>query len=215
MIDFLKYQALIFDMDGTLVDSSEAERRAFSIWCNHHQLDLETVLRATRGTQLKDCLHEFAPHLDPVKEFQSLNELEQTEISEIKEIEAASQFLTLVEHLNLPWGIATSATLPLATKRLNAAEIKIPDILVTAEQIEKGKPDPSHFAEAAKQLKAAPSRCLAFEDSINGINSALSAGCDVVIIGNDNIDYPKHKNIKAQFTSYLPLISQLKEQFHV
>lgn len=201
--DLGRYQALIFDMDGTLLDSSLAIRAVFSRWCTQNQLDLETVLTLCHGSRLRDFLGQLAPHLDVQQEHEKLCAEEALESTGIKALPGARALLDSLTAAGIPWGIATSSVEAVAKMRLATAGLPVPEILVTAEQVRKGKPDPEHFAIAAARLGAKPEQCLAFEDSPNGIQSALAAGCDLVVMGDQKLGSGLgHRQVLAQLRDY-------------
>lgn len=207
-LELTSYQAVIFDMDGTLIDSSLAIREVFQTWCARHQLDLEQVLALCHGSRVRDFLGQLAPHLNPDEEDAWLYAKEATITTGIVAIPGARQMLSELNKRSIPWGIATSSVESVARARLAAAELPVPQVLVTGEQVKQGKPDPEHFTLAAEKLGAAPDLCLAFEDSPNGIASALAAGCDLVVVG-DALSEHREQRIVARLNDYQPLLNTL------
>ena len=104
----------------------------------------------------------------------------------------------------MPWAIATSGTEPVAKLRLKTCQLAQPSVFITSERVKQGKPNPEPFNLAASELKYKVSACLAFEDSDHGVNSALSAGCDVVIVGNECT--VENMNIVARIENYHALL---------
>lgn len=208
-INLNNYQALIFDLDGTLVDSSEAIRLVYQDWCKEQNLDLELVLDRGRGARLSDFLPDLAPQLDALQENDKLVALEATITTGIVEIAGAKEFLARITRQNIPWGIATSCTKAVAELRLGLIKVTQPKVFITSELIAFGKPDPEHFVTTANALVTNPADCLVFEDSNNGVTGALAAGCDVVVIGREcNIEHPR---IVGRFDDYHQLNLQLLE----
>lgn len=208
--DLSRYQALIFDMDGTLLDSSDAIRKVFSRWCTQHQLDLDKVMTLCHGSRLRDFLGQLLPHLDPDEEDDRLCAEEALETTGIVALPGARALLDSLDAAGIPWGIATSSVEPVARMRLTTAGLPIPAILVTGEQVQKGKPDPEHFAIAAARLGAKPEQCLAFEDSPNGVRSALMAGCDVIIMGDYSpVMEGGQRQLVAQLRDYHSVINHV------
>ncbi|GAA0363590.1 HAD-IA family hydrolase [Bowmanella denitrificans] len=202
-----RYQAVIFDMDGTLLDSSTAIREVFHTWCQRHQLDLEQVLTMCHGSRVRDFLDQLAPHLDADEEDGWLFAEEARVTTGVVPISGASEWLQRVSALNMPWGIATSSNRSVALARLNAANLPVPEVLITGDQVEQGKPHPQHFLLAAEKLGVNPARCLAFEDSPNGILSAQSAGCDVIVIGESAHASAQAQQVVARLRDYQPLLA--------
>ncbi|NTS76259.1 HAD-IA family hydrolase [Catenovulum sp. SM1970] len=205
-----RYAAFIFDMDGTLLDSTEAIRKVSKVWCQKHGLDLEFVLKTCHGSRLLDIIPSFAPHLDAQKEQDDFVSQEAVVTTGIVEIAGANQLLQFLNQIEKPWGIATSSPVPVAGVRLNAAQLPEPDVFITGDQVTRGKPDPEHFELAAQALNQPTNQCLVFEDSHNGVKGALLAGCDVIVIG-DHVDI-KHPRIIGRINSYQEIKSQLSHQ---
>lgn len=207
MIDLNSYRAIIFDLDGTLVDSSIAITEVTRRWCEKHQLDLNHVLTVCHGSRFVDQVPHLAPELDAKREAAELDAQEGMTATGIVEIPGARELLYQLTRSGVNWGIATSGIHPVATLRLNTAKLPIPKVFVTGEQVSRGKPDPEHFVTTATYLQQIPEHCLVFEDSNNGVQGALQAGCDVVVIGNQvTLDHPR---IRARFDNYWPLLKQL------
>ncbi|MDO3381540.1 HAD-IA family hydrolase [Gilvimarinus algae] len=211
-LNLADYDAVLFDMDGTLLDSSVAIREVYGVWCERHGLELEAVLQAFLGSRVIDHLPRIAPHLDAEKEVAYLTAQESVIATGVVEIAGASAFIRLLEARAVPWAIATSSYRAMAELRLGAAGLPIPQHLITAELIKTGKPDPEHFIRAAQALGVEPARCLAFEDSPNGARSALAAGCDLVVVGEEIRD--QHPRIRARLTDYRGLLVQLEGAGH-
>ena len=174
------YAKFIFDMDGTLVDSNEAVAKAWSLWALEHNINVDRILAISHGRPADDVIKELMPHLNIKQEVAKLEAIELDNVDSVKPIRGAIAFLNkLNDH---DWAVYTSAPRELAVQRLIAASIPVPQILVTVEDVQKGKPDPEGYKLAAEKLKVFPEHCLVFEDALAGIQSALSAGCDVVNI---------------------------------
>lgn len=206
-LDFGAYKAVIFDLDGTLVDSSAAIAEVMGHWCASHNLDPERVMNESRGGRLQDFLPKLAPHLDAGREFEYLCAQEAVTTTGVAAIPGARTVLGHLDGRGLQWGIATSGINQVARMRLRTAGLPLPEILVTAEMVARGKPDPEHFVTAAGALRQQPRDCLAFEDSENGVRSALAAGCEVVVVGEHTA--LEHPRIRARIPDYRPLLRQL------
>jgi len=181
-----KYKALIFDLDGTLVDSSESIFEVLEIWCEMHQLNIDTVLQASHGERIVDFLPKVAPHLDFDNEVKNLANLEAERTTGLVEIAGAKQFLEQLNELNITWAVASSGVKSIVELRLRHCGLLIPEVLITSELVNKGKPDPEPFLLTASRLSIDPKDCLVFEDSDAGIQSAIAAGCDVVAVGQSS-----------------------------
>lgn len=187
----LSCKYLIFDLDGTLVDSGDVVERVWKIFSDRFGFDFEKdVLPICHGRPAKYPLMELMPTItqkeidDVEKEF---GEMEISMIDGLLPIKGAYEFLKSIPCGR--WAIATSCSKKLALARLKGAGLPIPKILVTAEMVEKAKPFPDPFLKAAELLEVSPSDCVVFEDSPAGISSGKSAGA--VVIGINMTDIAK------------------------
>jgi sugar-phosphatase len=175
------FSALLFDMDGTLLSSIAAAERIWGRWAQRHDLDVEAFLPTIHGIQTIDTIRRLAlPGVDPEVEAAAIIRAEIDDLEGIEEISGAADFLR-----SLPadrWAIVTSATRELAARRLAAAGLPLPALIVTAEDVERSKPAPDGFLLAATRLGFAPADCAAFEDSPAGIAAAEAAGATVIVI---------------------------------
>ena len=176
-----KFAAFLFDMDGTLLNSIASAERVWSRWAERHGLDVAKFLPTIHGVQSVETVRrQNLPGVDPVAESQAITQAEMEDTDGIVSIGHAAAFLaSLPDHR---WAIVTSAPRELALRRLHAAGLKAPPLLVSAEDVERGKPAPDCFLLAAKRLGVAPNECLVFEDAPAGIAAAEAAGAEVVVI---------------------------------
>ncbi|QBC42571.1 HAD-IA family hydrolase [Iodobacter fluviatilis] len=189
---FLNAQALLFDMDGTLVDSSSKVAEVWSAWCQRHDIDFARVMAIQQGVRSEDTIRRVAPHLDCVAEGRWVDQYEADDCTGVVQILGATQFLAALPSHR--WTVVTSAGLQLASNRLSHCQLPIPAHIVCAEDVSVGKPDPEAYRLAASRLNFAPQDCIVFEDAPAGIASALAAGCQVVQIGGRQ---KLHPNILA------------------
>ena len=168
------FDAVIFDLDGTLIDSTPAVIRGWNTWANeyglapmdmrmHHGVPSASVVRAL----MPEHLHEAA--------LQRITELEIADLHDIVVLPGAVEALKSLA--NAKSAIATSCTAPLAEARISATRLVTPSVLVTADDVRHGKPHPEPFLEAARRLGADPRRCLVVEDAPKGLEAAQAAGC--------------------------------------
>jgi len=170
--------AILFDMDGTLVDSTACVVRQWRLWTERHGLDFDSVLRVSHGRPTSETIREVAPHLATEQEFRAVEQPEIEDRSGVKEVAGARLFLDSVPRGR--WAVVTSASGELARVRIECAGLPVPEVLISADRIERGKPDPEGFLLAARLLKAAPERCLVIEDSPAGIQAGRAAGMRVL-----------------------------------
>ncbi|MGN5162404.1 HAD-IA family hydrolase [Aeromonas dhakensis] len=177
----LRARALLLDMDGTLVHSTGEVETVWRLWCRRHRLDPEPVLAMCHGVRSREVIRTLAPQLDLAQEVALLDDLE---IHHTGQAEALAGARPLLASLPVErWALVTSASQRVARHRLRSAGLPLPALLVGAEDVEHGKPDPEPYLLAAERLGLAAADCLVFEDAPAGISSALRAGCRVVQVG--------------------------------
>ncbi|MFE4519808.1 HAD-IA family hydrolase [Kitasatospora sp. NPDC056783] len=180
----LTARALLLDMDGTLVDSDAVVERCWSRWAERHGLDPAEVLAVAHGRQGHTTMAVLLPER-PVEANLADNERmlaeERADTEGVVPVPGAPAFLASLA--GLPHALVTSADEPLARVRMAAAGLPLPPVLITAESVGAGKPDPEGFLKGAAALGFAPADCLAFEDSGAGIAAAKAAGARVIGIG--------------------------------
>ncbi|WP_447831547.1 HAD-IA family hydrolase [Aeromonas salmonicida] len=181
----LRAAALLLDMDGTLVHSTDEVETVWRLWCRRHQLAPEPVLAMCHGLRSREVIRALAPQLDMAQEVALLDELEIHHTGRGEAIMGSRALLT-----RLPaerWALVTSASQRVARHRLESAGLPLPTLLVAAEDVVHGKPDPEPYLLGAERLGVAPVDCLVFEDALAGIQSALRAGCAVVQVGGKRL----------------------------
>ncbi|WMY10961.1 HAD-IA family hydrolase [Paraburkholderia phenoliruptrix] len=171
------------DMHGTLLDSHAPTVRAYTEWAIRYDLDPAVVLREAQERRTIDSLHGLArPGVDVESDALALMQRERHDTDGIVEIPGAGALLR-----SLPkdrWAIVTSADRVLAQNRIAAAGLPMPDVLVTAEDVDQGKPSPDGYLLAARQLKVDVRSCIVFEDAPAGITAGLRAGAQVVAVAS-------------------------------
>lgn len=176
----LECSAVIFDLDGVLVDSTACIERHWQLWAAKHKLNLEKVLDAAHGRRTIETVRLVAPHLDSAVEAAQLEIDEAFDTNGVVEIKGAAELLrSLPPH---QWAISTSGTRDTATTRINHTGLPMPNVLVTANDVTRGKPDPEPYLLAASQLGIAPSECVVVENAPAGIQAALNACMRVIAV---------------------------------
>jgi len=184
--------ALLFDMDGTLVDSDAAVDRAWLTWCAEFGVDAGHAMAIAPGHPAADTVNALlADRLDPeavaaaaVRQL----ELQYDDLSDVVAAEGAHELLALVDELGLPWAVVTSADERLAKARLGAARIAAP-VLITTDDISRGKPDPAGYLLAARRLSVPPTGCLVVEDAEAGVIAGRAAGASVAALKGVPADF--------------------------
>jgi mannitol-1-/sugar-/sorbitol-6-phosphatase len=171
-------EAILFDMDGTLVDSDGAVERAWLTWSAEYGVDGQAAIRLAHGSPSESTVRKLLPHLDEeavrAASIRQL-ELQYEDLDDVVAIPGAHELIALLGELGLPWAVVTSADDRLAKARLDAAGIE-PRVLVTTDDIEAGKPDPAGYRLAAELLHVPPASCLVVEDAEVGLEAARAAG---------------------------------------
>ncbi|MGG7648167.1 HAD-IA family hydrolase [Pseudomonas sp. ES4] len=175
------YRAFLFDMDGTVLNSIAAAERIWAAWALRHGVDVVSFLPTIHGVRAIDTINRLAlPGVDGEAEAAFITEAEIEDVEGIIEVPGAANFLK-----SLPanqWAIVTSAPKALALRRMAAAGIPEPLVMVTAEDVSAGKPDPAGYRLAARRLGVEPADCLIFEDATVGILAAQAAGAGLIVV---------------------------------
>jgi len=174
----IRCSALLFDLDGVLIDSTPAVARVWHHWAAAHGLDPETVVRMAHGRPSRTTIRELLPNADIDAEDREVERREMEDLDGVVLLPGARQLLD-----SLPadrWTIATSCTRPLAEVRLGAAGLPIPQTMITSSDVKIGKPDAEPYLKAAATLKLAPSDCVVLEDAPAGVLAGKAAGARVI-----------------------------------
>ncbi|MGH3313491.1 MAG: HAD-IA family hydrolase [Streptomyces sp.] len=186
----LTARGLLLDMDGTLVDSDAVVERVWSDWAATKGLDAAEVLRTAHGRQGHETMADVFPDRPAEvnrEENRALLARETSDLEGIVAVPGAPAFMAAVARL--PHALVTSADAGLATARMGAAGVRMPDTRITAESVSASKPDPEGFLKGAAELGLPPEDCVAFEDSGAGIAAARAAGMRVVGVGSRASSY--------------------------
>jgi sugar-phosphatase len=175
------FGAFLFDMDGTVLNSIAAAERIWSAWAVRHGVDVATFLPTIHGARAIDTITRLSlPGVDAEQQAAFITAAEINDVEGIVEIPAAAAFLNALPKNR--WAMVTSAPRDLALRRMAAAGIPEPAVMITAEDVKAGKPDPAGYLLAANKLGVEPADCLIFEDATVGIQAAEAAGAALMII---------------------------------
>lgn len=174
-------EALLFDMDGTLIDSTNVITGLWRNWCDRHGVDAASLLQASHGRRTVETVRRFAPPgVDPEAEAAALAEAAAAARNGLVAIPGAADLLHALPRSR--WAVITSADRAIAQSWLARAGLPIPDVLVTAEDVGAGKPDPAGYLQAAQRLGCMPERAVVFEDAPAGLAAGRASGARVVAL---------------------------------
>ncbi|MER5645385.1 HAD-IA family hydrolase [Streptosporangium sp. NPDC002524] len=185
-------KALLFDVDGVLLDSSATHRRIWDAWSDMRGLDRDLVWSLTHARRPEDTIRDVAPGLDPATERKVLNQLM---IKEGDAFPAAPGTVSLLDKLDQrPWALVTSGSRAPVHRRFQLASLPLPPVQIYGEDVQRSKPHPEGYLKAAELLLVDPSDCIVIEDAPHGITAGKAAGCTVVAVATT---HPSHNLIKA------------------
>jgi sugar-phosphatase len=180
--------AILFDLDGVLVDSTRAVDREWREWARRKGVDGNAVMAIAHGVRTIEVIRRVAPHLDADAEAW---EIENEEANDQQGVHVMPGAVALER--SIPegrWGVVTSGTRLLASARLRFCGLPVPKVLVTAEDVSHGKPHPEPYLKGAELLGFKPADCMVIEDAPAGIQSARAGGFKVIGITST---YPASK----------------------
>lgn len=184
----LQTKAILFDMDGVLIDSAPAVERVWRKWALEHGVDPAYAIQQAHGRRSVETIRAVAPHMDAELENVKVEQMEIEDKEGVTALAGAAEILRELPAVR--FAIVTSATRPLAMARLGYAGLIVPKNMVTADDVINGKPSPEPYLKGAALLGVAPADCLVFEDTPAGVAAARAADMRVVALGNT---YPAHE----------------------
>jgi glycerol 3-phosphatase-1 len=180
------FSALLFDMDGTIIDSTDAIIKFWRNFGKEIGVDGDYILQTSHGRRTFDVLNIHAPHLatwDYI--LKAEGSIPANYGDDVVEVPGSRSLLERLEKAGAPWAIVTSGTRPLIQGWLDVMKLAQPRFLVTAEEVENGKPDPSCYQLGVKRLglsNANPNDLLVLEDAPAGVKAGKAAGFKVVAL---------------------------------
>lgn len=179
-----RFDAVLFDLDGTLIDSTPAVDRSWAAWSR--QTGVNVDLAESHGVPAMTTIARLLPPERREQALALITELELTDTADVIPLPGAVDALEQLPPNRC--AIATSCTLALAIARIRAAGVPIPKVLVTVDDVSRGKPDPEPYLKAARELGVEPASCLVVEDAVNGLRSAVDAGCATLALRTTTAD---------------------------
>ena len=177
-----KCGAVLFDLDGVLVDSTRSVERQWRMWAQENNLDADQIIAIAHGRRTVETVRITMPHIDPEAETRKLEIREADDTEGVAIMPGAAALVAGIPPGK--WCVVTSGTRYLATRRLALGQLPIPDVLVTADDVSDGKPHPEPYLKGAELLGFDPVKCLVIEDAPAGIRAARAAGMKVIGIAS-------------------------------
>ena len=193
----LNCRAILFDLDGTLVESTFFIERLWQDWGIQHGVSPHRMAAVMHGRPAVEIISIVAPHLSANDEIYALETDEISRMDGMKTYPGAKELLGSLPSKR--WAIVTSGSLRVASARLNYAKLPIPDVFITADDIKAGKPAPDAYLLAADRLKVKPADCVVIEDSPAGIQAGKAAGMRVIAVASSHpTEELRHADIVVQ-----------------
>lgn len=179
----VRCDAILFDLDGVLVDAKPMVERLWSRFAARHRLDFRALLADLHGRRMVDTISLALPDLAPEGLAREIKLIEDEEIGVSSSVAAIPGAIELTSSLSgVPWAVATSCTPPVANARIGAAGLPQPPVLVTADDVERGKPAPDPYLLAARRLGVGPEACVVVEDAPAGLHAGRAAGAVTIAV---------------------------------
>jgi len=172
--------ALLFDMDGVLIDSTPAVARVWTRFALRHGFDAAEVVHRAHGRPSIMTVREYLPNGDHLAENKEIERGEIVDLGGIVPLPGALKLLTALPPRR--WTIVTSCTRRLAEVRLKTSGLPRPEVFVTSSDITNGKPAPDPYLKGAEVLGFAAQDCVVVEDAPAGVRSGEAAGARVVAL---------------------------------
>jgi sugar-phosphatase len=180
-------KGILFDMDGVLVSSIGSVVRCWRRWAEIYDVPNAEIYEVPHGMRAIEIIKTLRPDIDPVE---GMRVIEDMEIEDMADLTVLPGVKALLESLPQErWAIVTSATRRLLLGRLNAAGLPVPERIISADMVERGKPDPEPYRRGAKLLGFRPEECVVVEDAPSGVGAGVAAGCRVLgVLGTHSAD---------------------------
>jgi mannitol-1-/sugar-/sorbitol-6-phosphatase len=180
-------KGILFDMDGVLVSSIGSVVRSWRQWAEIYDIPNAEIYEVPHGMRAIEIVKSLRPDIDPLEGLRVIEDLELADTSDMTVLPGAK---VLLESLPVErWAIVTSATRRLVIGRLEAAGLPVPERLISADDVERGKPDPEPYRRGAELLGLRPEECVVVEDAPSGVGAGIAAGCRVLgVLGTHSLD---------------------------
>ncbi|TDC57032.1 HAD family hydrolase [Jiangella ureilytica] len=177
----LTAEAILLDLDGTLVDSTDSIARCWLRWCRQFEIDPARLADA-HGRTTADIVADLLPGHRVAAAMARIDELEIDDAGTVRPMPGAAELLAAIPPERR--AVVTSGNAVLAAARMSAAGLPAPAVVVTADDVIRGKPHPEPYLLGAERLGFEPAQCLVVEDAPSGIAAARAAGMAVLGIAS-------------------------------
>ncbi|CAM3567089.1 phosphatase [Rouxiella silvae] len=210
----VKCKAVLFDLDGTLVDSCSSIENFWSRWAIKNHIDVNYVLSVIHGRNIEEALKLISPYFHNEDCIEEIKVLAIEELSHVSPVAGAVDFMKKIPVKRI--AIVTSGAWKVAIASIRGAGLSVPDLVITSEDVWNDKPDPEPYLKATQLLDVQPDDCLVFEDADCGIQSAIAAGMRVIAVGSfshrlknrqDGMQLDNYKNILVDIEGDLMTLS--------
>ena len=174
----VKTKGILFDMDGVLISSIGSVDRCWKRWAKMYGIPDAENYQVPHGVRAIDIVKSLRPDIDPQEGLRVIEDMEIEDTADLKVLPGAKVLLA-----GLPperWAIVTSATKRLTVARLTVAGLPVPERLISADMVERGKPDPEPYRRGAELLGLRPEDCVVVEDAPSGVGAGKAAGSRVL-----------------------------------
>ena len=171
-------KGILFDMDGVLISSIGSVVRCWQRWAKLYDIPNADTYEVPHGMRAIEIVRSLRPDIDAEEGLRVIEDMEMEDTAGLKVLPGVKE---LMESLPLDrWAIVTSATTRLLLGRLEAAGLPVPARLISADMVERGKPDPEPYRRGAALLGFHPEECVVVEDAPSGVGAGVAAGCRVL-----------------------------------
>ena len=174
----VEVKGVLFDMDGVLVSSIGSVERCWRRWAAHYGVPNAEQIEIPHGVRALDIMRTLVPGIDTVEGLRLIEDMELEDLADLRVLPGAGEVLR-----SLPaerWAIVSSATWRLLVGRLQAAGLPVPELIISGDMVERGKPDPEPYRRGAELIHTRPENCLVVEDAPSGVLAGAAAGCMVL-----------------------------------
>ena len=180
-------KGLLFDMDGVLISSIGSVVRCWRRWAVMYGIPNAETYEVPHGMRAIEIVKSLRPDIDPEEGLRVIEEMEIEDTEGLKVLPGVKRLLE-----SLPperWAIVTSATRRLMLGRLKVAGLPVPERIISADEVERGKPDPEPYERGAALLGCRPEECVVVEDAPSGVGAGIAAGCRVLgVLGTHSLE---------------------------